>query len=54
MEKLKDTLSRTLSDKELRRIYDYLEDEERPYEATVRTVKDKKKTPSNYAATPLR
>ncbi len=43
MEKLKDTLSRTLSDKELRRIYDYLEDEERPYEATVRTVKDKKK-----------
>lgn len=43
MEKLKGTLSRTLSGKELRRIYDYLEDEERPYEATVRTVKDKKR-----------
>lgn len=43
MEKLKGTLSRTITGKQLRRIYDYLEDEERPYEATVRTVKDKKR-----------
>ena len=43
METLKATLSRTITGAQLRRIYDLLEDEERPYEANVRTVKDKKR-----------
>lgn len=41
--KLKGTFSRTITGAQLRRIYDLLEDEERPYEANVRTMKDKKK-----------
>lgn len=41
--KLKGTFSRTITGAQLRRIYDLLEDEERPYEANVRTVKDKKR-----------
>lgn len=41
--KLKGTLSRTLSGAQLRRIYELLEDEERPYDVTVRTVKDSKR-----------
>lgn len=40
---VKGTFSRTITGAQLRRIYDLLEDEERPYEANVRTVKDKKK-----------
>lgn len=41
--KLKGTLSRTLSGAQLRQIYELLEDEERPYDATVRAVKDSKR-----------
>lgn len=41
--KLTGTFSRTLSGAQLRRIYELLEDEERPYDATVRTVKDRKR-----------
>ena len=37
------TFSRTLSGAQLRRIYELLEDEERPYDATVCTVKDNKR-----------
>ncbi len=43
METLKGTLSRTITGAQLRKVYDALEDEERPYDATVRTVKDKKR-----------
>lgn len=43
MEKLKGTLSRTLTGPQLRKIYEALDDEEHPYDATVRTVKDKKR-----------
>lgn len=43
MEKLKGTLSRTVTSAQLYRIYEILEDEERPYEATIKTVKDKKR-----------
>lgn len=41
METLKATLSRTITGAQLRKVYDALEDEERPYDATVRAVKDK-------------
>ena len=43
MEKLKGTLSRTVTGEQLRRIYEFLDDEERPCEVTIRTVKDKKR-----------
>lgn len=36
MEKLKATLSRSLTAKQLHRIYTRLEDEERPYDAVIR------------------
>ena len=39
----KGTLSRTLTGKQLRRIYELLEDEEKPYDATVQTVKEGKR-----------
>lgn len=51
MDALKGMLSRTLTGPQLRKVYDVLEDEEHPYDATVRTVKDKK-APSIYAHTP--
>ncbi|TGY07118.1 hypothetical protein [Bacteroides acidifaciens] len=43
METLKATLSRTITGAQLCKVYDALEDEERPYDATVRAVKDKKR-----------
>lgn len=43
MEKLKGTFSRTLTGPQLRRVYEILDDEERPYEAIVKTVKGKKR-----------
>ncbi len=43
MEALKGTLSRTLTGPQLRKVYDVLENEEHPYDATVRTVEDKKR-----------
>lgn len=41
-EKLKGTLSRTLMVQQLRKVYDLLDDEERPYEATVHSLWGKK------------
>lgn len=43
MDALKGMLSRALTGPQLRKVYDVLEDEEHPYDATVRTVKDKKR-----------
>ena len=43
MENLKGTLSRTLTGPQLRKIYELLDEEERPYDANVRTVKGKKR-----------
>lgn len=39
MENLKGTLSRTVTAPQLKKIYEALDDEERPYDATIRTVK---------------
>ena len=41
-EKLKGALSRTLTVQQLRKVYDLLDDEEHPYEATVSWLWDKK------------
>ena len=41
-EKLKGALSRTLTVQQLRKVYDLLDDEEHPYEATVNSLWDKK------------
>ena len=41
-EKLKGVLSRTLTVRQLRKVYDLLDDEEHPYEATVNSLWDKK------------
>lgn len=41
-EKLQGTLSRTLTVQQLRKVYDLLDDEERPYEATVHSLWGKK------------
>ena len=43
MENLKGTLSRTLTGPQLRKIYELLDEEERPYDANVRTVKEKRR-----------
>ena len=41
-EKLQGTLSRTLTVQQLRKVYDLLDDEEHPYEATVHSLRGKK------------
>ena len=41
-EKLKGALSRTLTVQQLRKVYDLLDDEEHPYEATVHSLRGKK------------
>ena len=41
-EKLKGALSRTLTVQQLRKVYDLLDDEEHPYEATVNSLWSKK------------